>query len=70
MNLANISTTNQVIMPVEIRRAASSQAIYKAQQAFADVAGQMGVYKEEDVQALVDEVRKNTSPSYSTTRTT
>lgn len=70
MNLANISTTNQVIMPVEIRRAASSQAIYKAQQAFADVAGQMGVYNEDDVQAFVDEVRKNTSPSYSTTRTT
>lgn len=36
---------------------ASSQAIYKAQKAFEGVAEQMGVYNEEDVQALVDEVR-------------
>ena len=38
---------------------ASSQAIYKAQKAFKGVAEQMGVYNEEDVQALVDEVRKS-----------
>lgn len=42
---------------------ASSQAIYKAQKAFAGVAEQMGVYNEEDVQALVDEIRKNTFQS-------
>lgn len=40
---------------------ASSQAIYKAQKAFEGVAEQMGVYNEDDVQALVDEVRKGTS---------
>lgn len=42
---------------------ASSQAIYKAQKAFEGVAEQMGVYNEDDVQALVDEVRKSTSKS-------
>lgn len=36
---------------------ASSQAIYKAQKAFEGVAEQMGVHNEDDVQALVDEVR-------------
>lgn len=36
---------------------ASAQAIYKAQKAFEGVAQQMGVYSEEDVQSLVDEVR-------------
>lgn len=40
---------------------ASAQAIYKAQKAFEGVAEQMGVYNEDDVQALVDEVRKGTS---------
>lgn len=36
---------------------ASTQAIYKAQEAFEDVAEEMGVYNEEDVQKLVDETR-------------
>ena len=36
---------------------ASSQAIYKAQTVFAGVAEKMGVANEDDVQALVDEVR-------------
>ena len=36
---------------------ASAQALYKAQKAFAGIAEQMGVYNEDDVQALVDEVR-------------
>ncbi len=36
---------------------ASSQAIRKAQTAFVGVAEKMGVTSEEDVQALVDEVR-------------
>ncbi len=36
---------------------ASAQAIYKAQKAFEGVSEQMGVYNEDDVQALVDEVR-------------
>jgi len=36
---------------------ASAQVIYKAQKAFEGVAEQMGVYNEDDVQALVDEVR-------------
>ena len=36
---------------------ASAQAIYKAQKAFEGVAEQMGVENEEDVQALVDEIR-------------
>jgi len=40
---------------------ASSKAIYKAQKAFEGVAEQIGVYNEDDVQKLVDEVRKGTS---------
>lgn len=36
---------------------ASAQAIYKAQEAFKGVAEQMGVYNEEDIQELVNEVR-------------
>lgn len=36
---------------------ASAQAMYNAQQAFAGVAEEMGVYDDEDVQALVDEIR-------------
>ena len=36
---------------------ASAQTIRKAQAAFSGVAEEMGVYNEEDVQALVDEVR-------------
>ena len=36
---------------------ASAQAIRKAQKAFAGAAEEMGVFGEEDVQALVDEVR-------------
>ncbi len=36
---------------------ASAQAIYKAQRAFAGVAEDIGVYNEEDVQELVNEVR-------------
>ena len=36
---------------------ASSQAIRKAQAAFTGVAEDMGIYSEDDVQALVDEVR-------------
>lgn len=36
---------------------ASAQAIYKAQKAFEGVAEQMGIYNEDDVQVLVDEVR-------------
>lgn len=36
---------------------ASAQVIYKAQKAFEGVAEQMGVYNEDDVQVLVDEVR-------------
>lgn len=40
---------------------ASAQAIFKAQKAFEGVAEQMGVSNEDDVQALVDEVRKGAS---------
>ena len=36
---------------------ASAQAIYKAKKAFEGVAEQMGVENEDDVQALVDEIR-------------
>lgn len=36
---------------------ASSQAIYKAQEAFLGVAEELGVYNEDDVQELVNEVR-------------
>lgn len=36
---------------------ASAKAIYKAQCAFSGVAEEMGVYNEEDVQELVNEVR-------------
>ncbi len=42
---------------------ASSQAIYKAQKAFEGVAEQMDVYNEDDVQALIDKVRKGSSQS-------
>lgn len=38
---------------------ASANAILKAQTAFAGVAQELGVQTEDDVQALVDEVRKN-----------
>lgn len=38
---------------------ASAQAIYKAQRAFLGVAEELGVYNEDDVQDLVDEVRYN-----------
>ena len=37
---------------------ASVQAIYKAQDAFQGAAKSMGVTSEDDVQALVDEIRK------------
>lgn len=36
---------------------ASSKAIHKAQAAFTGAAEEMGVYSEDDIQALVDEVR-------------
>ncbi len=36
---------------------ASAQAIYKAQEAFFGVAEELGVYNEDDVQELVNEVR-------------
>ncbi len=36
---------------------ASAQAVYKAQAAFEGVAEAMGVYNDDDVQALVNEVR-------------
>lgn len=36
---------------------ASAQTIYKAQKAFEGVAEQMGVENEDDVQALVNEIR-------------
>lgn len=36
---------------------ASSQAIRKAQAAFSGVGEEMGVYNEDDIQALVDEIR-------------
>jgi antitoxin PrlF len=36
---------------------ASAQALYKAQRAFAGVAEEIGVYNEDDVQDLVNEVR-------------
>lgn len=36
---------------------ASAQALFKAQKNFAGIAEQMGVYNEDDVQALIDEVR-------------
>ena len=36
---------------------ASAQAIYKAQKAFEGVAEEIGVYTDDDVLALVDEVR-------------
>jgi len=36
---------------------ASSAAIHKAQTAFSGAADAMGIYSEDDVQALIDEVR-------------
>jgi AbrB family looped-hinge helix DNA binding protein len=80
MNLAKISNTGQITIPVEIRRLldlksgdkilffqkqngevvihnASAQAIYKAQKSFEGVAEQLGVYNEEDVQNLVNDMR-------------
>lgn len=40
---------------------ASAKAIYKAQAAFEGAAEKMGVANEDDVQALVDEIRRGTS---------
>ncbi|HHX14014.1 MAG TPA: AbrB/MazE/SpoVT family DNA-binding domain-containing protein [Clostridiales bacterium] len=80
MNLAKVSSSGQITVPLEVRRAlnlkpgdkvlfiqnergqftignASAQAIYKAQTAFEGVAEKMGIKSEEDVQALVNEVR-------------
>lgn len=80
MNLAKVSSSGQITVPVEVRRAlnlkpgdkvlfiqnekgqftignASTQAIYKAQATFVGVAEKIGIDSEEDVQALVDEVR-------------
>ena len=39
---------------------ASSQAIRKAQTAFSGAADEIGIYSEDDIQALVDEVRYGT----------
>lgn len=39
---------------------ASARAVYKAQAAFEGAAEKMGVANEDDVQALVDEMRKGT----------
>lgn len=36
---------------------ASAQAVRKAQTAFSGAAEEMGIYNEEDVQALVDDIR-------------
>lgn len=36
---------------------ASAQAMYNAQQAFAGVAEEINIYNDDDVQALVDEIR-------------
>ena len=44
---------------------ASAKAIYKAKAAFEGAAEKMGVSNEDDVQALVDEMRKGTSQSVS-----
>lgn len=44
---------------------ASAKAIYKAQAAFEGAAEKIGVSNEDDVQALVDEMRKGTSQSVS-----
>lgn len=41
----------------KIRTQEDVKAIYKARAAFANVAEEMGVYNEDDVQTLVDEVR-------------
>ena len=68
MNLAKISANGQITVRDKILffqkpsgevviNNASAQAIYKAQKAFEGVAEQMGVYNEDDIQALVDEVR-------------
>ena len=50
MNLAKISANGQITVPMAIR---------KAQSAFSGAAETMGISNEEDVQALIDEVRYN-----------
>ena len=80
MNLAKVSASGQITVPVEVRRQlglksgdkilflqnqngeivvsnASAAAIRKAQAAFAGVSETMGISSEDDIQALVDEVR-------------
>ena len=80
MNLAKVSFSGQITVPVEVRRAlnlkpgdkvlfiqnergqftignASAQAIYKAQAAFEGVAEKIGIKNDDDIQALVNEVR-------------
>lgn len=51
MNLAKISANGQILSN------ASARAIRKAQAAFSGAAEAMGISSDEDVQALVDEVR-------------
>jgi len=70
MNLAKVSANGQVTVPLEIRRKlmlkegdkllfnnASATAILKAQKTFEGVAETAGIQDEDQVQALVDEVR-------------
>ena len=52
MNLAKLSANGQIVMSN-----ASAKAIRKAQAAFTGAAEEMGVFSEDDIQALVDEVR-------------
>ena len=52
MNLAKLSANGQIVMSN-----ASAKAIRKAQVAFTGAAEEMGVFSEDDIQALVDEVR-------------
>ena len=80
MNLAKISSNGQITVPVEIRRLLGLKSgdkvlffqnnngeivINNAQAAFEGAAEKMGVSNEDDVQALVDEMRKGTSQSVS-----
>ena len=52
MNLAKLSANGQIVMSN-----ASAKAIRKAKAAFTGAAEEMGVFSEDDIQALVDEVR-------------
>ena len=66
MNLAKLSANGQITVPIEVREILKLKTgdkilfiIIKAQKAFKGEAEKVGIYSDDDVQKLVDEIRKN-----------